>query len=77
MELIHHGTHALDLSCSVKPVSLNIATSIKQPSRTSVVENCIDGKDYLFAEALKEKKEENRNDVDPDFLCTPSFDLGI
>lgn len=77
MELIHHGTHALDLSCSVKPVSLNIATSIKQPRRTSVVENCIDGKDYSFAEALKEKKEENRNDVDPDFLCTPSFDLGI
>jgi hypothetical protein len=71
------NTHDLDLGCSVKPVSVNIATSIKQPSRASVVENCINGKDYSFAEDLKEKKEENRNDIDLDFLCTPSFDLGI
>lgn len=80
------NTHALDLRCSVKPASfLNNATDIKQSSRTSVetsvVDNCINGKvnmkDHKFAEGLKEKNQESRNDVDLEFLCTPSFDLGI
>lgn len=82
-------THALDLCCSVKPISLlNNSTDIKQSSRIStkknVVDNCINGKvnmkDHKFAEGLKEKNQESRNDVDLAFLCTHSvhsFDLGI
>lgn len=79
------NTHALDLRSSVKPVSLNNATDIKQSSRilveTCVVDNCINRKvnmkDHKFAEGSNEKNRESRNDLDLDFLCTPSFDLGI